>query len=194
MKNKKIFFGLDFSNKKVRRVFAISVAVILVLVAAVGTTLAYIATKTDGVKNVFDPVTITCEMIDGYMVENTGDYDAYIRAYFVVNWVDANGNVYGQKPIENTDYKVTSNWKNVGGSVSANNWELGNDSFYYYTSPVAPNTTTTSLLTVQQLASSVPAGYTLQVQMIAEAIQAKPMSTITEHWGVQNSSGTLIYK
>lgn len=195
MKGKKIFFGLDFSNVKVRRIFVISVAVILVLVAAVGTTLAFIATKTDGVKNVFDPVTIECSVSDDYRVKNEGDYDAYIRAYYVVNWVDANGNVYGQPPVENTDYTLVLNATDVNGSVTANSWEIGSDDFYYYTSPVPPtgSDVTTALVSNVSLKTTAPDGYELQVQMIAEAIQAKPIDTINSNWGVQNN-GTLIYK
>ena len=181
-----------FSNKKFRRVFTLTVAIVLVLVATVGSTFAFIVTRTEGVKNVFDPVTIKCSVVDDYSVENNGEYSSYIRAYFVVNWVE-NGteNVYGQKPISGTDYTI--NVKATDNATDSGKWDKGSDGFYYYTSPVAAGAATAALIDEFLLEDDVsaPSGYTLQVQMIAEAIQSKPIESVKNSWGVTVTDGLI---
>ena len=180
-----------FSNKKFRRVFTLTVAIVLVLVATVGSTFAFIVTRTEGVKNVFDPVTIECSVAD-YSVKNDGDYSAYIRAYFVVNWVeDGTENVYGQKPVLNTDYTI--NVKAADNATTSGKWDKGSDGFYYYTSPVAAKAATAALIDSFSLVDGVsaPADYVLQVQMIAEAIQSKPEISVTNSWGVTVNDGLI---
>ena len=62
-------------------------------------------------------------------VKNTGTTDAYIRATYVVNWLDKDGGIVASVPAGYSyDLRINpdSKWKEIGG-------------YYYYPDPVAPN-------------------------------------------------------
>lgn len=160
----------------------------LALISAmlVGTTAAFLTVSTEPAENIFNPSEITCrvdEEFDGtektnVTVSNTGDTEAYIRAAVVVTWKDAeNGNVYAKAPINQTDYTI---------ELNAVDWFCGNDGFYYYRYPVAPqaeNGATTPLITsCKAIADKTPDGYGLNVEILASAIQSVPVSVVNEKW------------
>ena len=83
----------------------------------------------------------------------------FFRAAVVVNWMDSDRNVYGIKP----DCSVTVNtgWTEKNG-------------FYYYTSPVTANGTTTTAPVIVGDPGAAPSGaYSLSIEIVAEAIQAE---------------------
>lgn len=147
---------------------------VLLLVATVGGTLAYITVQSERLNNTFTPGYVTSQVnANGQTlsVRNTGNVDAYIRAAVTVNWVSAgegSNTTYGIRPVEGTDYTLTLNTGDDG------DWVKHTDGYYYYKHRVAPGGTTTALVTDIQLTSSAtpPAGYTLAVEVAAEAIQA----------------------
>lgn len=160
------------------------IAAVLLLVMAVGGTIAYLATSTDPVVNTFTPgstdITVD-EEFDGKVktdvaIENNGTVDAYIRVKVLFTWQDASGNVYGTLPKVNEHYTIE--WKLDG-------WDEGSDGFYYYTTPVAAEGTTGILFTnCQPVAESEPEGYDLHVEILAQSIQAQPTNVVVEKWGV----------
>ena len=197
-------------NKKNRwnKPALIVVSLLLIATMTLGGTLAYIFTATKDVQNTFTPSKVTTfveeETNDGVKtnvkIKNTGDTDAYIRAAVVVTWQDKDGNVYGTRPIEGTDYTIS--WTKAG-------WILGEDGFYYYTESVAcvddPTTEnvyenmTGVLFTDCTLKAGVtpPAGYNLAVEIIGSGIQSKGMGTnedgdptkpVVLAWGVDPST------
>lgn len=146
-------------------------AVSLLLALAVGGTVAYIAAKSALIKNQFQPAQVSCEVEtngDTIKVENTSDVSAYIRAAVVVNWMDASGNVYGIAP-KDSEYKLQygGDWQKVGD-------------FYYYkakvSAPVSKKDSdkvfTAPLINGITVTGTAPDGYTLTVEVVAEAIQA----------------------
>lgn len=165
------------------RAAATVLALVLILGAAVGGTLAYLVTQTDPVTNTFEPSHVSCkieEEFDGttksnVKVKNTGDIDAYIRAKVVITWKDANGNVYAAAPVENTDYTI---------SYNRNDWaEI--DGIYYYKNAVASGKSTSKLIdTCAPTDGTAPEGYALSVEILAEAIQAEPAAAVQEAWGM----------
>ncbi len=160
---------------------------VLLLTAAVGGTLAFVAVKTLSVENQFESAYVTCEVIvgednnaDAIKVKNTSNVDAYIRAAIVVNWMDSAGNVLGTAPVESTDgingdYTLSVNTKtDTGNVVWIKDEKTG---FYYYAyndEKVQPGEYTKHLITYPAvvLTKNVPDGYTLSIEVIAEAIQA----------------------
>lgn len=168
-------------------------SVALLLLVAVGTTLAYIFTKTEPVENKFNPSKVSCAVVeDGgkpvaagthntgtekkdVQIKNTGDTDAYIRVAVVVNWMSADSTrVWATKPVEGTDYSITY--------ATGTGWEKGSDGYWYYTQSVPPtdgsNLTGILIENATQLVDKGPVGtdntqYYLSIEIVASAIQAE---------------------
>jgi len=90
-----------------------------------------------------------------------------IRAAVVVNWADSAGNVHWQVP------QCTI-------STGAG-WSLGADGYYYYANAVSSGGVTTALTAALQNGQTAPEGYTLQEQILAEAVQVLPNGAAV--WG-----------
>lgn len=166
------------------RAAATVLALVLILGAAVGGTLAYLVTQTDPVTNTFEPSRVSCKIDETFengvksnvKVKNTGDIDAYIRAKVVITWKDNAGNVYAAAPEANTDYTISyneSDWTEIDG-------------YWYYKSAVASGDPTSKLIdTCAPTDGTAPAGYALSVEILAEAIQAEPAAAVKEAWGTE---------
>lgn len=156
--------------------------IILILSLAVGGTFAYLKAVTNKVENQFAPARVACIVNSGsdgtFDVKNDSDVDAYIRAAIVVNWMDDNGNVRGIAPVATeVDIKVnTTDW-----------WQDSNTGYYYYKRLVSSEEVTEDLITSFGLGegATVPNGYQLSVEVVAEAIQAA---------GVSDSGESPVYK
>ena len=164
-------------------------AVLLLLGAAVGSTVAFLIDKSEPVENTFEYAKVSCEVTEKFknntkehvQVKNTGTIDAYIRATYVVNWVDAQGNIAASDPA-GYSYNVTEN--------PDSKWTKGSDGYFYYTSPVVPGALTEgSLLTCTVVTSPESPEYTLSVEILAEAIQSTPDKAVQEAWGVTVNVG-----
>ena len=176
-----------FTNKKL----VIITATVLLLAVAVGTTLAFVFTKTAPVENTFTPSNVACAVVENdpktentgnivytgdvktdVKIKNTGDTDAFIRVAVVVTWKNTEGNVYALKPAEGADYTMTLDL--------ANGWVKGADGYYYYKDAVNPNALTNVLITNATQSVTGPVGtdgtqYYLSIEIVASAIQANGM-------------------
>ena len=162
-----------------RKTIVLLASFVLLFVFVIGSTLAWIADTSDPVVNSFEPTEVTCEIIENNFdkkvkndvtVKNTSkDVTAFIRAAIIVNWQDENGYL---TPAVAGDYTLTigSDWK-----------ENGN--YYYYNSKVEPGEFTGNLVKLCKPAV-VKDGMHLRVEIIADAIQAEPISAVTDAWGV----------
>lgn len=162
------------------KIMAVATLVFALAISA-GFTLAYLVDWEPEVENNFGYAWVSCavsEKTSGntkseVTVENTGNTAAYIRAYWIITWKDANGNVYGaSQPVQDTNYTLTLN---------DNGWSKIGD-YYYCNQAVAPNANTADLIESCVYVTGAPAGYTLSVQIIADAVQSNPTSAVTEAW------------
>ena len=172
-----------------KRIAIILTAVLLV--AAVGTTAAFLVDRTPSITNTFQPVAVTCKVLESFdteaniksnvAVQNTGDISAYVRAVVVATWVSkSNGSTYGAAPVAGEDFTMIT---------GENGWLKGSDGFYYCTSAIAAGGKTPTLLTsVAPVEGKAPDGYSLSVQIIASAIQAEPTEAVKSAW-----SGIIVY-
>lgn len=175
------------------------VSLLLLLGVTVGGTLAYLITSDGPVTNTFTSSKVTTEVketLEGttkksVYIQNTGDTDVWIRAAVIVTWQDADGNVYGQKPVAGTNY---TNW------TSGTDWEQGDDGFYYYKQPVAANGGMTGVLIseISPIGQPPADGYFLTVEILGSGIQSVPTNVVTDNWssGVSGvgANGTLTIK
>ncbi len=189
-------------NKKI----ALITAIVLLVLGTVGTTLAYIFIKTDVLDNGFDPVQVSCAVVENdkapatsgisniaikenVRIKNTGDISAYIRATVVITWKNEDGSkVFAASPAENTDYKITYS--------DSTQWSRGSDGYYYFADPVPSDELTEVLISsVEQLADG-PMGsdgtqYYLSVEILASAIQSTPEDVVADQWGVSVNNGKI---
>lgn len=165
---------------------ALILSLCLIFALAVGTTFALLKANTDPVENTFtaakSDIKIDEDVTGGQkksiVVQNTGTAVSYVRVKLVMNWVDENGNVSAE-PV-NIDVKYdTTKW-------------FEQDGIYYYKMPVAADAVTTNLLQTPITQGTAPAGYHLEVTVLAESIQAAPSAAVQQSWGVGvDSNGYL---
>lgn len=164
------------------------VASMLLLTLAVGGTLAFLTDRDTPITNIFSPSHVTTKVEETFRngvktnvtVKNTGDTTGWIRAAVVITWQDAQGNVYSQTPVKDTDYTITY----------TDEWKKGNDGFYYYPSPVDADKSTDVLISKCEAENTAPEGYSLCVEIICSGLQSKPASVFNTNWG--SSSGLKV--
>lgn len=177
-----------------KRSLVLVVSVLALVLAVAGGTLAWLSANTTPVTNTFTPAHVTCEVVEekfdgttkeNVQIKNTSNIDAYIRAYVVVTWKNAQGNVYGKLPELGKDYTIEY--------ATGTGWDEGSDGYYYYTSPVAANDGLTGVLITkcEPVNGQAPADYDLSVEIIAEAIQSQPDSAVQQAWGVTIANGKV---
>lgn len=172
------------------------VALLVLLCCTVAGTLAYLVDSTDPVTNTFTPAHVSTAVDETFengvksdvKIQNTGDIPAYIRAAVIINWADANGNVYGGgTPAASTDdgksgdYIIsfnTDDWKQIGD-------------YWYCETTTAPGALTKPLIIscAKTSTATVPDGYDLQVTILADGIQADGVASngktpMEDAWGV----------
>ena len=161
------------------RPLALLLALILVVGAAAGGTLAWLTQTTQTENNNFSYGTVSCAINESFngtkksdvTVTNTGNTPAYIRAACIVNWVDAQGNIVANVP---ADYTYSS--------IPGAGWIAGSDGYYYYNGVVAPDATTAGSLLTCTSSHPEDGEYTLSVKVIASAVQATPRTAVNEAW------------
>lgn len=170
---------------RVYRTAVLLIAVLLLVSTAVGSTAAFLVTKTKPVVEDFAYAQVSCQVTrsdNALAVQNTGTAQAYIRASYAVNWrLDGDENIAAAVP---EDYSCDL-VENPQGA-----WVEGGDGYFYYPYPVDPGDEAPSLLTCSAPYPEYP-GYTLSVEVVAEAIQSNPAGAAEEAWDVTVSGGML---
>lgn len=164
---------MSHGNKKISKKSLIIILAVLMLFAAGGTA-AYLMWKSSEVSNGFNSArSIDPEIIETFennvksdvmiKVPQTG-YSVYVRAAIVVTWKNEQGEVLSLTPVSGADYMLS-----IG-----DNWEEDtDDGFYYYKQTVGSGEVTENLINECKPLKNAPVdGYALDVQIIAQTIQA----------------------
>ena len=173
---------------RVNKTFFTLLAIIMLIGAVVGTTVAFLVAKTSSVENQFTYASVSCEVEEKFdgtkksnvQIKNTGNTDAYIRATYVVNWLDEDGKIAASVP-EGYSYQLTEN--------PDGKWVKERDGYFYYLSPVAPGDATPGSLLNCNVTYPEKPEYTLSVEILATAIQSNPAKAAESAWGI-TISGT----
>ena len=175
------------SRIRMNKLAILFIAVVMLIGAVVGSTVAFLVTETTPVTNTFEYAKVSCEVIEdtwdqttksGVHIKNTGTTDAYIRATYVVNWLNKDGSIapVPQGTIPN-GYEL---------SISENPnkaWTKGTDGYFYYLTPVAPGHFTEGGSLVNcSVVYPENAEYILSVEILATAVQSTPANAVTEAW------------
>ena len=179
-------------HRKLRKPVKLLLSFLLIFTVSVGGTLAYLSTQTGPVVNTFMPSHVDCKVeedFDGTVkknvnVTNTSDIDAYIRVKLITYRVNDEGNHIGGT-------------SEVPAFTLGTNWVKHTDGFYYYTLPVLAGQKPEADLIGDEgieLSSYNDADGGKQViEVMAEAIQSKPVDAVEKAWGITvDSDGNLI--
>lgn len=186
------------SRRNPKKFFALVICLNLVIMLAVGGTLAYIFTSTDPVVNTFQPVTPSIKVEEpgwnnivkqDVTIKNTGQVESYVRVKVVVTWKNGT-EIYPVDPEKGTDYSLEY-ITDITPSVSTD-WERGDDGFWYYKKSVLPGASTGVLIkNATWLQPCVDSNYTLSIEILSQAIQSSPDEAVESVWPVDANSGTL---
>ena len=169
----KIFSSNGSRAGRTAKSSALIIALALILVLAVGGTVAYIFTHTGPVINTFTPadakITVDEQTSDNQktsitVVNNSTGVPVYIRVALVANMIDKDKNVTGAA--------------DVPTFTLGDDWKEGSDGYYYYTKAVPVGESTGNLLKSQMTLSE-----NMQVVVLADAIQAMPKQAVIDAWG-----------
>lgn len=161
-------------------------AIVLVICATVGVTLAVLSENSNSVNNGFTEAKVDIETIEDFKdggdvkkdvyIKNNSSTGVYIRAAISVTWQNDSGDVYAASPVLDRDYTLTG---------TSSNWIKGSDGYYYWYAPVAVGGKTDNLIgECAPVSGKAPAGYSLHVEIAAQAIQSTPKSAVEGAWGV----------
>lgn len=173
----------------------IALLLVVLTAAAIPTAQAFMFTKSQTVTNTYVPAQVSCQVSETFngttksalQVTNTGNTDVFIRVRLVSYWKDSKDNAVARQQ-ENVTFTLGSGWVKYGD-------------IYYYTTPVAPGTSTSDLLgsdiTLKQedgesLNANNKFTYHQALDIVAEAIQSRPDDAVERSWGVTvNASGNI---
>ena len=203
------------SRKRIKLSTVLVIAAALALVTAIGGTMAWLTTHSDGLTNTFTPAKIEGEVKETFKspfdtksnvyIQNTSDVPVYVRVALVPTWVMQENDKYVPvaEPVEDADVTIDNeNWKNFVPKNS--DWIKGRDGYYYYTKPLAANGVKDSndraLDTTDNLFDKAIArqkdGYHMNLQVLLQMIQAEPDNAVLDAWktgvsGANNGSLTI---
>lgn len=186
---------------KRKRIIALLVGVILL--AGTAGTLAWLSVtgvlvNQFGIGSVTPSVqeTLNGKVKSDVKAKNTGTAPAYIRAAVDIYWQDQDGARLWDEPKEEpkgeADYEIAWSVADASGANSAYNWVKASDGFYYWTSPVAPNTETDDVLIASVTELKTTEGRNLVVDVSTQAVQSVPDDAVREAWNCTVQDGVLI--
>lgn len=179
----KRYFGKHMRASAPRRGLVLAAALALTLIFSAGGTLAWLAASTEETVNTFSPAQMEIQVkeeFDGETKEhvkvvNNSETAVYIRVALVPTWVNADGQPVAQSAsLGDLDFV----------NLPASNW-VKNGDYYYYTQPVSAGAITPELFTSAVVKDgAAPAGCTMELQVLAQAIQATPKDAVIAAWGL----------
>lgn len=180
---------------KRRRKFFLTLCLVLALVALLSPMVyGYMTHRTQTVANTFTPAEVTCDITEAFdgktktaiTVTNTGTTAAYIRVRLAFHYEDSKGNVVARN-ITPPTITPASGWKAAGDGFT-----------YYYQTPVAPGKSTPNLLAAAvamtpkvDTVTGTEYTYYPVMEVLAEAIQSLPETTVEESWDVDVTNGII---
>ena len=168
-----------------KKALILMVSLVAILAVSVGGVLAWLATSSNDVTNTFAPGDTEIEIEEKFENNvksdvkgiNKGNIPVYIRANLVFTWKDSAGNII-EKPADAT---LTVDHGN-------GDWVKGSDGFWYYTKPVAVKGSTTNIINKATIEFPEGKGYKMDLEVMAQSIQAEPKGAVEGAWGVTVSS------
>ena len=185
--------GKRISPKKRHWTPFVVILAVAALVATIGGTMAWLTASPNGLTNTFTPANVYAEVqesfdgttksnvkvYNGYTDEkgnkHNSDAPVYIRVALVPTWEDDS----------NTAVAIPASLSDLNITFGSAKWVLSSDGYYYYTEKVAAGGTTEALITsatVNEDSAGYQAGYHMNLQVLAQNIQAEPDEAVRDAW------------
>ncbi|MGN1133250.1 MAG: hypothetical protein ACI4RN_02225, partial [Oscillospiraceae bacterium] len=174
--------------KKYKKLCIFLLSAMILCMVNIGGTMAWLTARSEDLHNSLVPGKVQCKVDETFennikskvRIKNTSNVPAYLRGAIVVTWQDKEGSIYGKAPIENIDYTL---------SLNTFGWTEKNG-YYYWNKAVKPNDFTSVLISeCRPLKASPSEEYSLNVEILAEAVQAEPIKAVEEAWGFVPGGG-----
>lgn len=187
------------SKVRMNKLSILIIAVVILVGAVVGTSVAFLVSRTDDVVNSFTYGTISTEIHEDFdyavkqnvQIKNTGNTDAFIRATYIITWRDGQG---ADAKIVPTSALPKGYSYTLEDSTGA--WTKSGEYYYYkYAVPSGELTGGSLLKCTVSYPQDVEPAYFLNVEVIAEAIQSTPEQAVKDAWGAGfgiDADGNLI--
>lgn len=167
-----------------KKAFVLMICLLILAATTVSGTIAYLIEESGSVNNDFTYGEVSCRVTEDFdgnvkenaAIRNTGNTPAYIRARVNVSWKDGQGRVYGE-PVSTSVYTMqfnTADW-------------MEKDGFFYCRKPIGAGETTPVLIqrcALTQQAEAPESGYSLSVEILADAVQSSPSHAVSQAWAV----------
>lgn len=159
-----------------KRILAVVLSLMLLIIIGVGATLAYFASASGPVINTFQAGSVGAKIHEkissntktSITVENTGDSPVYVRVRLISYW--KKGSDIAPKSSALSVSENANKWKKIG-------------EYYYYTAPLAGGATTENLLS-SGISMTTEDGYTQVVEVLVDTVQASPADAVKEVWSI----------
>ena len=158
------------SGMRLRSPLPLIAALVLILGAAVGGTMAYFTDRAQMDVSTYEAGVVSCA-IDSGCVVNTGNVDAYVRVTLVQNYRDENGSVCPNHEV--IQPQALGDW------VALDSFSL------CYSKALAPGERSAPIPGAAELSSGSVADDNCVSQLIltTSAIQAQPVNAVSDAWG-----------
>lgn len=187
--------------KTKRKSLLLLVSLVMLMALTVGGTLALLIADTEPVVNTFTPGSTDIKVEETFdqttksnvKVTNNGDVPVYIRVAIIPTWEDSDGDPVGVAA-SLSDLDIDWGAEDDTEAAPGNNWVKGADGFWYYTEQVAADASTEQL--IESATVQTANGYHMNLQILAQSIQAEPDEAVGEAWSndkvtVTGNNGTL---
>ena len=185
------------NRKFLSRLTPVVLLALLLSVALVGGTIAWLTAETAPITNTFSMGVVDVGITETFENGNdekkdvfltnpndTKNVPIYVRAALVPTWVNEQNNPVG-KSASLSDLNIT--WGTTDWIYNAP------DGYYYYTKILPVGESTTNLINSATVLTAN--GYRMNLQVIADGIQAQPAGAVASVWPVTvNANGTLSLK
>lgn len=161
-----------------KKAVLIGLSAMLLAVATIGGTLAWLTSTPPTLTNTFIPGDVPNEIHEDFngstksnvTIKNVGNVPAFIRVALVPAWRNNDTDHTGAGLATNGTYTI---------SINTADWTLGSDGYYYYKNAVQPNASTTALVnSCSPLTSGLSASYkgkVFELSVISQSVQSEGM-------------------
>lgn len=186
------------------KAFITVASVIVIILATVTTSLAWLTSNAAPVENFFEVGKVTSKVDETFdnscktnvRIENTGTTDAYIRVMLIPVWKMKSTAVDGTVSYVSTALETKNTYDITFKSDSG--WTQSADGYWYYSSPVAPTGYTDYLIESCTPKTVGEAGLSdeysdmyFELTVICSAIQSTPAEAVIEAWSNTTNNLTV---